>query len=140
MPSALLENLVKTGTLKTEPPNQQEFDGLLQSAVHKLSDARLPGLSDEGRFTLAYGAAHALAVAALRWHGYRAEARYVVFQCLQETIGLERSQWMILDKCHRQRNLAEYEGYLEMTPQLMDALIEVTIEVHQRVLALGAVQ
>lgn len=39
----------------------------------------IESLSEEGKFTLAYGAAHALVLAALRWHGYRSDNRYLVF-------------------------------------------------------------
>ncbi len=74
-----LDNLVKAGQLKAEPPDQNEFDGLLNSARRRLQDSRLEGLSEDGQFSLAYGAAHALAVAAMRWHGYRADNRYLVF-------------------------------------------------------------
>ncbi|HEY9036815.1 MAG TPA: hypothetical protein VIM96_08915 [Pseudomonadales bacterium] len=140
MPSATLDNLVNIGKLKVEPPDQKEFDGLVRSAGHRLIDAGVTSLSEESQFTLAYGAAHALAVAALRWHGYRADARYLVFQCLQQTVGLENAQWRVLDKCHKQRNLAEYEGHLEVTPQLIAELIGVTREVQSRVVALGAIK
>ena len=59
---------------------------------------------------MAYGAAHALSLAAMRWHGYRSENRYLVFQCLEETLGLETAKWRVLDQCHKRRNIAEYEG------------------------------
>jgi hypothetical protein len=64
----------------------------------------------EGRFDLAYNAAHALALAALRWHGYRSERRYIVFQCLTHTLNLSPEQWRVLDQAHRKRNVAEYEA------------------------------
>ena len=121
-----LDNLVKIKQLKTEPPDQAEFDGMVTSAKLRLNDAQLDGLSEDGRFSLAYGAAHALALAALRWHGYRSDSRYLVFQCLQHTVGLENAKWRVLDKCHKQRNLAEYEGRLEITPQLLQELIDIT--------------
>ena len=34
----------------------------------------------ESRFILVYGASHALASAALRWHGFRSENRYLVVE------------------------------------------------------------
>lgn len=135
-----LDNLVRIKQLKAEPPDRSEFEGMLNSAKRRLRDARVEGLSDDGRFSLAYGAAHALALAALRWHGYRSENRYLVFQCLQHTVGLENAKWRVLDKCHKQRNLAEYEGHLEITPQLLNELIEITEEVLQGVEALGPVK
>lgn len=70
MTSPNLDNLVKTGSLKTEPPSQSEFNGLLRSAQARLTNARNAGLAIESRFDLAYNASHALALAALRWHGY----------------------------------------------------------------------
>ena len=70
-----LENLAKAGDLRNEPPDQAEIDGLLNAARTGLSDTRVAGLSEQGQFMAAYGAAHALAVAALRWHGYRSQNR-----------------------------------------------------------------
>lgn len=97
-----LDNLVKINKLKLEPPDQDEFDGMLESAKCRLKDALINELSENGRFTLAYGAAHALALAAMRWHGYRSDNRYLVFQCLQHTIGLDNAKWRVLDKYHKQ--------------------------------------
>lgn len=51
---------------------------------------------------------------ALRWHGYRSENRFTVFQCLAHTLGWPASKWRVLDAAHQKRNLAEYEGYLEV--------------------------
>ncbi|MCK5639294.1 MAG: hypothetical protein KAJ19_00800 [Gammaproteobacteria bacterium] len=134
-----LDNLVKVNKLKVEPPDQHEFDGMLKAAKSRLQDARVEGLSEDGQFSLAYSAAHALALAAMRWHGYRSENRYLVFQCLEHPIGLENAKWRVLDKCHAQRNLAEYEGHLEITPQLLEALIDITEELLELVMALGPV-
>jgi hypothetical protein len=97
-------------------------------------------LSRESRFDLAYNAAHAFSLAALRWHGYRSENRYLVFQCLTHTINLPASQWRILDNAHRKRNLAEYEGDIDIEETLLAALIEVTNEVAKRVCAFGPIQ
>lgn len=69
MPSSPLDNLVRIGQLKTEPPAQAEFDGLVRSGQVRLTDAKNVALSLESRFDLAYNAAHALSLAALRWHG-----------------------------------------------------------------------
>lgn len=58
-----LDNLVKIGKLKIEPPDQKEFDGMLKSAKRRLQDTKVTGLSEDGCFLSAYGAAHALALA-----------------------------------------------------------------------------
>lgn len=139
MTLAHLDNLVKTNNLKTEPADQKEFDGMVISAKRRLQDANVESLSDDSRFSLAYGAAHALSLAAMRWNGYRSDNRYLVFQCLEHTVGMTTSKWRVLDKCHKQRNLAEYEGHLEITPQLLDELIAITKELLTLVEKLGPI-
>ena len=135
-----LDNLVKINQLKAEPPDADEFAGMLRAAEIKLNDAQIQGLSDDSQFSLAYSAAHALSLAALRWHGYRSDSRYLVFQCLQHTLGLERSKWRVLDQCHRKRNLAEYEGHLEIDHQLLKELISITQEILDLVKALAPIE
>ena len=124
MNSPKLVNLSKIGQLKAEAPDVNECAGLLRSAVERLQDSRIPQLSLGGRFDLAYNAAHAAALAALRAHGYRSENRYIVFQCLEHTVGFTAEQWRLLDQAHRKRNLAEYEGDLDVTSGFVDELIE----------------
>lgn len=128
-----LDNLARIGQLKIEPPADTEIQGLLRSGLRRLDDAERPGLSLESRFDLAYNAAHAMALAALREQGYRSESRYLVFQCLQHTINLPSAQWRVLDQAHRKRNLAEYEGISDVDEQLIAALLRVAREVANRV-------
>jgi hypothetical protein len=124
MPSPELENLVKTGQLKREAFAQDEFDGLVKSGKARLADAAKKSLALESRFDLAYNAAHALALAALRRQGYRSENRYVVFQVLPYTLGLALPLVRVFTKAHAVRNAAEYEGYLEADQQLVEELVK----------------
>lgn len=117
-----LDNLVRIGQLKAEPRNEAEARRMVAMARTRLADAQLAQLSIEGRFTSAYNAAHAGALAALRWHGYRSENRYTVFQCLPHTLGWAAVKWRVFDSAHQKRNLSEYEGYLEVNQALVDAL------------------
>jgi len=107
---------------------------MVASAKARLQDCKLSGLSADSQFFLAYGAAHALSLAAMRWHGYRSDSRYLVFQCLEQTLGVERVKWRVLDRCHRQRNLAEYEGFLEIEPQLLKELVDIAEELLQLII------
>lgn len=109
-----LDNLVRIGQLKAESSNEAEVRRLLAMARTRLNDAQLAGLSPEGRFTSAYNAAHAASLAALRWHGYRSESRYIVFQCLTHTLNWPTLRWRVLDAAHQKRNVAEYEGALDV--------------------------
>lgn len=116
-----LENLSGSGkSLQMEPPDAKEFAGLKRSGVARLTDA---ANSLEGRFDLAYNAAHTLCLAALRWHGYRPANRYIVFQVLPHTLGLGPEVWRVLAKCHDIRNLGEYEGDLNVDERIVTDLI-----------------
>ena len=135
-----LENLVKIKQLKKEAPDQGQIDGMIRSAKVRLNDLKVEGLSEAGKFLSAYGAAHSLALAALRWHGYRSDSRYIAFQCLQHTIGLDAGKWRLLSKCHDIRNQAEYEGILNITPQLLDEMTTITQELLETVEGLGPIK
>ena len=135
-----LENLCGHGKpLSVEPPDDAEIAGLLRSGRARLTDACNQALSLESRFDLAYNAAHALCLAALRRQGYRPRNRYIVFQVLGSTASLPTAQWRFLDNCHQKRNAALYDGdYAEDEP-LIAELIEVTKALQAAVLALGSV-
>ncbi len=136
MNKAALDNLARIGQIKPEPRNEAEVRRMLAMARTRLDDARLDKLSPEGRFTSAYNAAHAAALAALRWHGYRSENRYTVFQCLEHTLGWQAARWRVLDAAHRKRNLAEYEGFLEVEESDIAELCELVSDLIQDVTAL----
>lgn len=133
-----LDNLVRTGGLKTEVATPGEVDGLIRSGTARLADAKNSSLSLESRFDLAYNAAHALSLAALRIAGYRSENRYLVFQCLRHTLDFPNEKWRVLDQAHRKRNVAEYEGAADVDESLVEALIRATEEVAARVLDMRA--
>lgn len=121
-----LDNLVRIGQLKAETPNKEEAKRMLAMARTRLADARLASLSLEGRFTSAYNAAHSAALSALRWHGYRSENRYTVFQCLSHTVNWPAPRWRVLDAAHQKRNLAEYEGFLEIEASTIAEMCDLT--------------
>ena len=139
MTSSELERLVQIGKLKKEPGAQAEIDGLLRSARSRLTDAHNPILALESRFDLAYNAAHALALAALRWQGYRSDNRYIAFQALPHTLGLGPAIWRVLATCHQRRNTLEYEGYLEVDERLIVDLLQAAEAVYESMLKLGPV-
>ena len=124
---AALENLSGPGKpLKAEAPDANEIAGLLRTGIARLRDAQNASLALESRFDLAYNAAHALCLAALRRMGYRSSNRYIVFQVLPHTLGLGPEVWRVLDKCHNTRNLGEYEGMLDVDERLVTDLISAT--------------
>ena len=125
-----LDNLSGPGkALKAEAPDNAELAGLTRTGMARLTDARNTALALESRFDLAYNAAHALCLAALRAKGFRASNRYIVFQLLPHTLGLGPEVWRVLDLCHNKRNLGEYEGLLEIDLRLVLDLINATQKV-----------
>ncbi|MES9969532.1 MAG: hypothetical protein ABW092_05820 [Candidatus Thiodiazotropha sp.] len=134
-----LDNLVKIGQLNKEPGTQAEFNGLITSGRNRLEDSQNITNSLESRFDLAYNAAHAFCLGVLRWHGYRANHRYTVFQCLPHTLVLNESTWRVLAKAQAHRNIAEYEIYLEVDEQLLVDLITAAKRVYFAAIALGPV-
>jgi hypothetical protein len=121
-----LDNLVRINRLKTEPASRREFAGMVKSARTRLADAQNASLDPDSRFDLAYGAAHRLALAALRHHGYRSENRITVFQTLVHTLGSDNADVQIFLKAHNERNLAECEGRMEIDEDLLADLIRCT--------------
>lgn len=118
-----LENLVRIGSLEAERFRQGEFDGLVDSGRARLKDARRTELTLASRFDLAYNAAHALSLAALRRAGYRSKNRIAVLQSLPHILDLAHGNWRLLLKAHGTRNDAEYEGESHLDERFVDDLI-----------------
>ncbi|HSQ11031.1 MAG TPA: hypothetical protein VLN25_10535 [Burkholderiaceae bacterium] len=103
---------------------------LLQRATSLLTDAANTALAPASRHSLAYDAAFALATAALRMRGYRADAargnRSIVFQTLPHTVGAAAELWSALSAAHDRRNALEYSAALAPTQtEVADLLLQV---------------
>ncbi len=132
-----LENLVRARLLAAEPTSAAEIARLLDGAAELLRDSRGAGLAAGSRFVLAYGAAHALALAALRAAGYRPSAamghRKVAFQVLATTAGAPKELWLALDRYHDRRNAAEYEAAPRATEAEAKDLVELAAKLERLV-------
>lgn len=121
-----LDNLVKINQLKVEPPLRKEYDGMLKSARRALTDAQNESIETDSQFDLAIEAAHKFALATLRREGYRSENRITVFQTLVHTISLNNADLQIFLKAHNERNLAAYQGRVDIGEKLLTDLIAAT--------------
>jgi len=99
---------------------------MLASARRGLTDAQNESIETDSQFDLAYGAAHRFALAALRHQGYRSENRITVFQTLVHTLGTDKADVQIFLRAHNERNLAEYEGRVDIDEALLVDLIRCT--------------
>lgn len=95
--------------LSVEPADRKPTVGLLRSGMARLADAHNATFSLENRFDLACNAAHALGLAAPRSTDFPACHRHFVFR--------------VLAKAHDLRNLAEYEGRVDVDLRLVNDLI-----------------
>ena len=121
-----LDNLVRVGNIKVEAASRNEFDGMVKSARRGLADAQNESLETDSQFDLAVEAAHKFALAALRREGYRSENRVTVFQALVHTLGTSNADLQVLLKAHTERNLAAYQGRLDIDENLLANLIGAT--------------
>lgn len=123
--SSPLDNLEGPGrSLSAEPPDRAEFDGLVRSGRARLADAANSSLSIESRFDLAYNAAHALCLAALRHPWFRSGNRYIVFQVLPHTLDPGPDVWRILDRAHTDRNAGECSGSMHVEVAFVAAVVD----------------
>ena len=132
-----LATLARAGQLAAEPTSAGEIGSLLKGAAVGLRDSRNTSLSAPSRFILAYGAAYALALAALRAKAYRPVAsrghRKIVFQALETTAGAARELWIALDRYHDRRNAAECEAAPPATEAEAKDLVELTAKLQKLV-------
>ena len=88
---------------------------LMTAAQSSLQDAKLNTISNESRFDLAYKAIMQMANAALQAKGYRVLTskpghHQLMLQALPLTIGLDKTQLILLDQLRKQRNAIDYSG------------------------------
>lgn len=111
-----LDNLLGL-SLETVQPDAASIARLLEAAQSSLTDAKLPNLSSEGRFDLAYKAIMQTANAALQANGFRTLTskpghHQTMIQTLPRTIGLDKPTVVLLDQMRKQRNVIDYSGDL----------------------------
>lgn len=109
-----LGHLVERKQLHREPAAAEEVQGLLASASDFLRDASRPENSEATRFNVAYEAAHALGLAALRARDLRPAQgpghRAIVFAVLDATSRAPDGVCVPLMKAHEKRNKLTYDG------------------------------
>ena len=109
---ATLEELLASGRLKRHKASSKDIHALFEVVQRDLADTKVPGLSDDRRFTIAYNAALQAGRALLAAEGYRTAGQghhATVFQALRHFLPKEHSHLLdYFDDCRSKRNLAEY--------------------------------
>jgi hypothetical protein len=47
---------------------------------------------------------------------------------------LSAAKWRVLDQAHKKRNLAEYEGEIDLSPALVQSILKIAEEIEEAVL------
>jgi len=109
-----LQDFLDSGRLKPHKASTEEIRKLFEVVKRDLADAKVPGLSEDRRFTIAYNAALQAGRAFLAAEGYRTAGQghhHTVFQALRRLLDKEHHHVLdYLDDCRSKRNLAEYLG------------------------------
>lgn len=122
-----LDNLVKTHQLARYTARPIEVQRLLVAAGRNLADARAEHISDETRFDCAYKTIMQCALVGLLANGYRPATstpghHQTMIQALPLSLGLGRSDWLVLDALRKKRNINDYSGDL-MEPDAVSECI-----------------
>lgn len=129
-----LKKLQTEGRLKRHKSSKAEIDELRAGVAVKLKDARSTAISDDTRFTTAYGAALLLAKMALACAGYRIDAKSgghhaIAFQALPFCIGAPAKPLAkYFDVCRRKRNEIDYDRANVASRTDADEIVERTAE------------
>ena len=112
-----LENLVKINQLQHHSTTAQEVQRLLVAAGRNLADSKTTTVSDETRFVVAYKTIMQCAMVGLLAHGYRPSTttpghHQTMIQTLEQTLGVGKEMWIVLDSLRKKRNLNDYSGDL----------------------------
>lgn len=134
-----LEDLLRRDRLRRHRSSPDEIAGLLAAADRGMADARVEGVSLDGRFTTAYGAALSLATAVLAADGFRSSGlghHATVWAALPFVMG-EGYQEVAdyLDGCRRKRNLLSYERVGLATEAEVEELVRLVERLREEVRA-----
>lgn len=126
-----LENLVKINQLQHHTTNAQEVQRLLAAASRNLADSKTTSVSDETRFVVAYKAIMQCAMVGLLAHGYRPSTttpghHQTMIQNLEQTLGVGKETWIVLDSLRKKRNLNDYSGDLIEPAALKTCMAQAT--------------
>lgn len=131
-----LETYSRNRWIRRHDSSPKEIADLLALADRDIDQSQTPGLGLEWRFDIAYNSALQSAIAALAAAGYRAERankHLRVIECLEFTIGLDKTRLQVLDKFRRKRHVAVYERVGAVSSGEADDMIELAKELRMMV-------
>jgi hypothetical protein len=131
-----LESYSRNGWIRKHASSPREIADLFAIADRDIQQSETPGLGPEWRFDIAYNSALQSATAALAAAGFRAERankHLRTIECLEFTVGLDKSKVRLFDKFRRKRHVAVYEQVGAISSREADEMIEMAKKLRQRV-------
>jgi len=126
------KSLLTNNRVAVERPDKAELDNLRSIVTRSLKDAAATGLSDDGRFMLAYVAARTLSLIVVRASGYRPKSKgghhANTFLALEAANPAFESRSTYFDGCRTKRNVSEYDFAGGVTETDADGLLKVVQE------------
>ena len=133
-----LRDWLRNSWLVEHKTSAEEITGLLAIVERDLANAKVPGLSEDWRFNIAYNAALQAATAALAASGFRAareQHHYRTVQSLALTIGWPGGKVDRLDRFRKKRNITGYESAGVISEGEARAMLELATELRGVVVA-----
>jgi len=124
--------------LQEHKSSREEIQGLLGVVDRSLQDAEAPGISPDGKFSLAYNAALQCAVAALAAEGYRPSRQskhYHAIESLELTLGEPSDSVRFLHAASKKRNVAFYERSGSISDAEVDELMVYAKELRSKLVS-----
>ncbi len=131
-----LQSYFRNGWIRKHDSSPREIADLFALADRDIQQSQTPGLGPEWRFDIAYNSALQSATAALAAAGFRAERankHMRVIECLEFSVGLEKSQVRLLDKFRRKRHVAVYEQVGAISSREADEMLEMAKKLRHRI-------
>lgn len=130
-----LSNLQAIGRLQAQPPDPPAMAKLLQAARQNLADAQVAQISASNRFDAAYKCIMQCAMLGLWANGWRTSTsqpghHQTAIQTLDQTLGVPKSDLIVLDALRRQRHVNDYEG-----DPIADATLHACLQAADKLLA-----
>jgi hypothetical protein len=133
-----LADWLRNSWLVEHKASAEEIAALLAIVERDLANAKLPGLADDWKFSIAYNAALQAATAALAASGCRAgreQHHYRTIQSLSLTIGWAPAKVDRFDRLRKKRNIAGYETAGVVSEREAQEMRELAVALRDDVLA-----
>ena len=127
VPSMSLEKLLRDRRLVKQVWSDEDLRNLLGLAEDNLKNASVTGVSLDGVYIFAYGAAQSLAAVIVRGSGHKTRG-LGHHETLFETLGLllpsEKEVAAYFNRCREKRNTISYKAPNQATPEQTKELVE----------------